>query len=188
MHEKSHVMIRLPVNLSEMQPVYFYDDEERQALARAAQRNTMLTAWFKLNRTDPDANRYFYVDIPKHFVWMNFNWERRARFGDRIVSTLYSVNPKDTERFHLRMLLFHVPGSKCFEELPTYDSVTMDSFKEVCHARNLLEDDGEWRNCLREASNFSDACKVKAIDFFYLWLLQPNVTSGTLERFHVLFV
>ncbi|GBM80023.1 hypothetical protein AVEN_202536-1 [Araneus ventricosus] len=48
------------------------------------------------------------------------------------------------------MLLFHVPGAKSFEELRTYESVTMDPFKDACSARNLLEDDGEWRNCLRE--------------------------------------
>ncbi|GBN27558.1 hypothetical protein AVEN_167654-1, partial [Araneus ventricosus] len=125
------------VHLPDMQPVYFYDDEERRALERAAQRNTMLTAWFELNRTDPEANRYLYADIPKHFVWKNNKWERRVRLGDRIVSRLYSVSPKDTERFHLRMLLFHVPGAKSFEEFRTYDSVTMESFKEACRARNF---------------------------------------------------
>ncbi|GBO43139.1 hypothetical protein AVEN_121655-1 [Araneus ventricosus] len=124
-----------------MQPVYFYDDEERQTMERAARRNTMLTAWFRLNGTDLDANRYFYADIPKHFDWKNYTWERRVRLGYRIVSRLYSVSPKDTERFHLRMLLFHVPGVNSFEELRTYDSVTMDSFKEACRAKNLLEDD-----------------------------------------------
>ncbi|GBL82365.1 hypothetical protein AVEN_252522-1 [Araneus ventricosus] len=144
MHEKYHAIIRLPVHFPDMQPVYFYDDEERQALERAAQRNTMLTAWFELNRTGPDANRYFYADIPKRFVWKNYKWERLVRFGDRIVSSLYSVSPKDTERFHLQMLLFHVLGANSFEELRTYDSVTMDSFKEACRARNLLGDDGEW--------------------------------------------
>ncbi|GBO05677.1 hypothetical protein AVEN_245775-1 [Araneus ventricosus] len=97
MHEKSHSIIRLPVHLPDMQPVYFYDDEERRALERAAQRNTMLTAWFELNRTDPEANRYLYADIPKHFDWKNNKWERRVRLGDRIVSRLYSVSPKDTE-------------------------------------------------------------------------------------------
>ncbi|GBO05596.1 hypothetical protein AVEN_114108-1 [Araneus ventricosus] len=97
----------------------------------------MLTAWFELNRTDPEANRYLYADIPKHFDWKNNKWERRVRLGDRIVSRLYSVSPKDTERFHLRMLLFHVPGAKSFEEFRTYDSVTMESFKEACRARNF---------------------------------------------------
>ncbi|GBM58760.1 hypothetical protein AVEN_179315-1 [Araneus ventricosus] len=121
MHEKSHPIIRLPAHLPDIQPVYVgQKSEERQALERAAQRNTMLTAWFELNRRDPDANRYFYSDIPKHFVWKNYKWERRVRFGDRIVSRLYSVSPKDTERFHLRMLLFHVTRAKSFEELRTY--------------------------------------------------------------------
>ncbi|GFV93153.1 ATP-dependent DNA helicase [Trichonephila clavipes] len=79
MHEKSYAIIRLPVHLPNMQPVYFFDDEERQALKRAAQRNTMLTAWFELNRTDTYANRYLYADIPKHFVRKNNKWERRVR-------------------------------------------------------------------------------------------------------------
>lgn len=144
MHEKSHAIIRLPVHLPNMQAVYFYDEEERQASERAAQRNTMLTAWFELNRTDPDARRYLYADIPKHFVWKNNKWQRRVRFGYKIVSRLYSVSPKDIERFHLRRLLFHVQGATFFEELRTYDSIVMDSFKAACRARNLLEDDGEW--------------------------------------------
>ncbi|GBL95534.1 hypothetical protein AVEN_54134-1 [Araneus ventricosus] len=96
MHDKSYAIIRLPVHLSDMQPMHFYDDddEECQALERASQRNTMLTAWFELNRIDPDANGYFYADIPKHFVWKNYKWERRVLFDDRIVSRLYS-NFKD---------------------------------------------------------------------------------------------
>ncbi|GBN32813.1 hypothetical protein AVEN_232167-1 [Araneus ventricosus] len=50
MHEKSHSIIRLPVHLPDMQPVYFYDDQERQRqdLERDAKKNTMLTAWFKI--------------------------------------------------------------------------------------------------------------------------------------------
>ncbi|GBN54440.1 hypothetical protein AVEN_170934-1, partial [Araneus ventricosus] len=183
MHEKSHSIIRLPVHLPDMQPVYFYDDEERRALERAAQRNTMLTAWFELNRTDPEANRYLYADIPKHFVWKNNKWERRVRLGDRIVSRLYSVSPKDTERFHLRMLLFHVPGAKSFEELRTYDSVTMESFKEACRARNLLEDDGEWRDCLREASNFQMPAKLRQLFSFICVFCNPTSPLELWEEF-----
>ncbi|GBN84933.1 hypothetical protein AVEN_265769-1 [Araneus ventricosus] len=173
-HEKSHAIIRLPIHLPDMQPMYFYDDEERQALERAAQRNTMLTSWFELNGTHPDANRYFYADIPKHFVWKNYKWERRVRFGDRIVSRLYSVSPKDSERFHLRMLLFHVSEAKSFEELRTYDSVTMDNFKEACRARNSLEDDGEWRNYLREASNIQMSAKLRQLFSFICVFCNPT--------------
>ncbi|GFY49179.1 hypothetical protein TNIN_285081 [Trichonephila inaurata madagascariensis] len=44
-----------------MQPVYFFVDAECQAMEKATQRHNMLTAWFELNRTDPDANRYLYA-------------------------------------------------------------------------------------------------------------------------------
>ncbi|GFY69699.1 ATP-dependent DNA helicase [Trichonephila inaurata madagascariensis] len=71
----SHTIIRLPVHMQNMQMVHFFDNEERQALERAAQRNdALLAAWFELNRTDPDVNRYLYADITKHFVWKNNDW------------------------------------------------------------------------------------------------------------------
>ncbi|XP_054706695.1 uncharacterized protein LOC129216505 [Uloborus diversus] len=183
MHDKSHAIIRLPVHLPHMQPVYFYDDEERQALERAAQRQTMLTAWFELNTRDPDANIYLYVDIPKHFVWKNNKWERRVRLGEKIVSRLYSVSPKDIERFHLRMLLFHVPGAKSFEELRTFDGVTMESFKEACRARNLLEDDGEWRNCLLEACQFQMPAKLRQLFSFICFFCNPASPLELWEEF-----
>lgn len=183
MHEKSHAIIRLPVHLQDMQPVYFYDNEERQALERAAQKKTMLTAWFDLNATDNEANRYLYADIPKHFVWKNNKWERRARLGDKIVSRLYSVSPKDFERFHLRMLLFHIPGAKSYEDLRTHDGVIMDSFKEECHARNLLEDDAEWRNCLREASNFKMPAKLRQLFSFICVFCNPTSPQELWEEF-----
>ncbi|XP_035233478.1 uncharacterized protein LOC118205293 [Stegodyphus dumicola] len=79
MHSKSHSIIRLPVHLENLQPVYFAESEERNALQRAAEKNTMLTGWFELNRTVPEANRYLYAEIPKHFTWRNHAWQTRER-------------------------------------------------------------------------------------------------------------
>ncbi|GBM86901.1 hypothetical protein AVEN_207408-1 [Araneus ventricosus] len=64
------------------------------------------------------------------------------------------------------MLLYHVSGAKSFEELRTYDSVTMDNFKQACRASNLLEDGGEWRNCLTEESNFQMPTKLMQLFSF----------------------
>ncbi|GFV82386.1 ATP-dependent DNA helicase [Trichonephila clavipes] len=174
MHEKFHAIIRLQVHLPNMQPVYFFDDEEHQAFERAAQRNSMLTAWFDLNGTDNDANRYLYAYNPKHFVWKNNKWEIHARLGDRFLSRLYSISPKNIYRFHLWILLFHVPGAKSFEKLKTYEGVMMTSFKEACRARNLLEDDGEWRNCLREACSFKMSLKLRQLFTFICVFCNPS--------------
>ncbi|XP_047144014.2 uncharacterized protein LOC105848225 [Hydra vulgaris] len=77
----SHSIIRLKVHLPENQIVYFREGEEQGALDRAAQRDTHLTAWFKLNSEIEGANRYSYVDIPYHFVFddKHCKWKVRRR-------------------------------------------------------------------------------------------------------------
>ena len=69
LHDKSHSIIRLAVHLPNMQPVYFSEGNELDALDRAATKDTTLTTWFKLNRDCSDARVYLYHDIPNHFVF-----------------------------------------------------------------------------------------------------------------------
>nr|XP_047122906.1 uncharacterized protein LOC124806222 [Hydra vulgaris] len=59
----SHSIICLKVHLPENQVVYFREGEEQVALDRAAQRDTHLTACFRLNSENEGVNRYSYVDI-----------------------------------------------------------------------------------------------------------------------------
>ena len=47
LRDKSHSIIRLAVHLPNMQPVYFSEGNELDALDRAATKDTTLTAWFK---------------------------------------------------------------------------------------------------------------------------------------------
>lgn len=53
MHLTSHHVYRIRVHLRQRQRVVFEQGRERQAFER--NENTMLTGWFKLNRTDPEA-------------------------------------------------------------------------------------------------------------------------------------
>ncbi|CAF1173465.1 unnamed protein product [Rotaria magnacalcarata] len=50
LHDKSHSIIRLAIHLPNMQPVYFAEGNELEALNRATEKDTTLIAWFKLNR------------------------------------------------------------------------------------------------------------------------------------------
>ncbi|GFY13895.1 ATP-dependent DNA helicase [Trichonephila clavipes] len=173
LHEKSRAIIHLRVHLPNMQLVYFFDDEEYKALERAALRNTMLTAWFALNRADFDGNRYLYADIPKHFVWKNNKWERRVQLGNRIVSRFYSVSPKDIERFNLRMLLFHVPRAKSFEELRIYEGIVRTFLKRrivlgIC-----------WKTMLRSfLGTMTPPHALSAVDRLFRDLMCLDVTFG----------
>jgi len=55
---KSHSISRLAVHLPFEQSVYFKAGQEDDALNRANNRDTTLTAWFKLNRTDFSARQF----------------------------------------------------------------------------------------------------------------------------------
>ena len=72
LQDKSHTIIRLAVHLPRQENVYFHAGDEVEALERAEIGLTHLTAWFELNRTNPDASQYYYVEIPYHFVFNKF--------------------------------------------------------------------------------------------------------------------
>ena len=64
---------------------------------------------------------------------------------------MYSVSPRDREKYCLRVLLLHVPGATSYEHLRSYNGVTHDTFQAACIARGLLDDDQEWDRALSEA-------------------------------------
>nr|XP_012555905.2 uncharacterized protein LOC105844166 [Hydra vulgaris] len=84
--DMSHTIIRLQIHLPDNQRVYFNEGEEQVAIDRAAQRDTHLTAWFKLNAENNEARQYSYVEIPYHFVFgKNCMWKVRQRGSDKVV-------------------------------------------------------------------------------------------------------
>ncbi|XP_065640419.1 uncharacterized protein LOC136073017 [Hydra vulgaris] len=61
--DMSHTIIRLQIHIPDNQRVYFKEGEEQVAIDRAAQRDTHLTAWFKLNAENNEARQYSYVEM-----------------------------------------------------------------------------------------------------------------------------
>ncbi|XP_065662645.1 uncharacterized protein LOC136085282 [Hydra vulgaris] len=117
----SHTIIRLKVHLPENQIVYFREGEEQVALDRSAQRDTHLTAWFKLNSENEGAHRYSYVDIPYHFVFDDKPCKWKAK------------------------------GATSWADLRTINGIVLETFREACVFKDLLQDDTEWQNTLSEA-------------------------------------
>nr|XP_047124138.1 uncharacterized protein LOC124806895 [Hydra vulgaris] len=128
----SHTIIRLKVHLPENQLVYFREGAEQMALDRAAQRDTHLTAWFKLNSENERAHCYSYVDIPYHFIFDDklCKWKVRQRGG---------------------LLLLHAKGAKSWVDVRTVNGIVVETFREACVLNGLLQDDTEWQNALSEA-------------------------------------
>ena len=106
LHDISHTVYRLAVHLENQQRVYFHRGNAQQATQAL---NTTLTAWFQLNENDDNAQNYLYPQIPEHYVFNKHakTWTPRRR-NTNIISRMYTVNPREVEKFHLRMLLLHV--------------------------------------------------------------------------------
>ena len=81
-------------------------------------------------------------------------WAPRQRGGDRIISRMYAVSARDAEKFHLRLLLLHVPGATSFTDLRTVEGELCPTFREACIQRHLLVDDNEYDQAMAEASQF----------------------------------
>lgn len=69
MHHFSHMIRRLAVHLENKQSVCFHKGKERNALEKAKVKRTTLMAWFELNKVDTNAHKYYYREIPKHYMF-----------------------------------------------------------------------------------------------------------------------
>ena len=176
MHAQSHAVIRLPVHLPDNQMVYFRENDVENAVDRAAQKDSQLTAWFKLNQDNVLARQYLYPDFPYHFVFnkRNGKWNTRQCGGNKIISRMYAVSPGDGERFYLRLLLLHVRGATSFLALRTVDDNVAETFRDACSLRGLLQDDTEWHNTMTEASNFHMPCQLRQLFAVILTHCMPS--------------
>jgi hypothetical protein len=175
LHDKSHSIIRLAVHLPNLQPVYFSEGNEQNALQRAATKDTTLTAWFQLNRQDPDARQYLYHDIPQHFVFDRYGQWKRRQQGDKIIGRMYSVSPNDVERYHLRILLLNTPGARSYDDLKIVDNEVCPTFTNAAKRRGLLHDDTEYVKCMDEAATFQMPQQLRML--FCMILIHCNPTD-----------
>lgn len=115
--EKSHFVVRLPVHTENQQKIVFEENKETVALQNS---ETHLTAWFNLNKNDEYAKKIKYVNIPNHYVfnYKTKSWVKRQRKQKYCtIGRIYAISPKDSERFHLKLILNHIKGAESFEDL-----------------------------------------------------------------------
>jgi hypothetical protein len=112
----------------------------------------------------PTALTTLYPDYPEIAVWSKSKkaWHLRKRTAGRrgagrnnhltlgTMGCMYFVQPSEGEHYYLQVLLTHVVGATCFEDLRTTHRphtptiVVHPTFKVACLARGLLQDDVEW--------------------------------------------
>ncbi|XP_022019662.1 uncharacterized protein LOC110919709 [Helianthus annuus] len=117
---------------------------------------TMFTEWMNCNKVDEFARTLKYVQFPGYYVWKakNRKWNRRKHlYGS--VGRIHYVPPSLCDCYYLRILLDHIRGPTCFEDIKTVDGQVFETFKDACFARGLLDDDKEYVNAVKEASTWS---------------------------------
>lgn len=109
---------------------------------------------------------------------------------DKMVSRIYTVSPREGERYYLRTLQLHQPGETCYEYLRTVDCVEFGSFLEACNAMGQLRDDSEWHRALAEA--FRDSFEALSSLFATILVFcspsnQRNLWTKTLRSSSLIF-
>lgn len=164
------------------------DEPQDQVLARATEEKTTLTAFFKANAnpdTGPIAERLTYQEFPQQFVFNERDKEWHVRKNGFALGRMYFVPPNaNDERFYLRTLLTVVRGPTSFETLQAFGGVTYPTFREACLARGLLEDDGEWRQCLLEASVMQTGEQLRYLFATLLLFCSPAKPELLWNEFH----
>ena len=145
----------------------------------------------------PDfVERYRYIRKSK-------SWQLRkngCRNGS-VIGRVRNVHPSEGPLFYMRMLLHHVPASELsladssaspedtardaysFEALKYCDGIKRDTFKDACAARGLLQDDGEWRSALEDASGVCMPGGIRALFGYILNYNEPADPAKLFDNF-----
>lgn len=109
-------------------------------------------AYFEANAKYPEAQCLLYVDFPEQYVWVVKSKSWKPHQHNFCIGRLHFASPSFGEWFHMHMLLTVVRGARSFEELRSFQGMVHLTFKAACVAHGLLEDDLEWKLCLKEAA------------------------------------
>ncbi|CAH1418569.1 unnamed protein product [Lactuca virosa] len=157
-------VVRLPFHLpNQQQIVYGEDDDIDDVLDKPFVAASKFTSWMECNAINSKARELTCVELPTKFVWkLNGRFWKRKKIG-KAIGRIHSISPDFGEAYFLRILLNKVKGPTSFDEIRTVNGETYSSFRYVCYALGLLDNDKEYIDAIKEASHFGSG--------FYLRLL-----------------
>jgi hypothetical protein len=178
-HKEFPAHVRLDVHLEGEDNIYMKSGDTPESLRdRIANHQTTLTAWFKMNRENEYARTILYPNFPEHFTWVVSpqpkKWKLREGSHGKTIGRIYNVSPKQGELYYLRMLLYHIPGATCFEDMRTVNSQVYLTFQAAAEALGLLESDNQWEHCLDDAVAISSARQLRNLFSVILVFCSPS--------------
>ena len=154
---------------------------------RLSAERTTLTQFFHVNTLNDhvgtEARTLTYEDFPHNFVWHKDTKTWTKQLKGFSLGCMYFVPPTGGERFYLRTLLGVARGPRSFADLRTFENVEYATFQDACRARGLLNNDGEWDICLREASEIQSGASLRRLFSSMLLFCQMSAPENLWARY-----
>lgn len=179
LHKEFPAHQRLAIHLENEQLVTFNEDADPTIVASRAHETT-LTAWFQYNRDHPndtEAHETLYPDFPERFVHLDDSrsWKIRERGHGGTIGRIYNVSPREVEKYHLRLLLYHVPGAKGFRDLRIVNGDEPPTYQAAARLLGLLSGQQEWHECLEQASHYQMPYAMRQLFAIILHFAHPKI-------------
>uniref|UniRef100_A0A1S4BAU6 Helitron helicase-like domain-containing protein n=1 Tax=Nicotiana tabacum TaxID=4097 RepID=A0A1S4BAU6_TOBAC len=129
-------VINLQLHLPDRQTVCYWSKQNLQnVIAWEYATLTMLTEYFRTCSRDTEARQYLYKEFPEYYVWNSQGkiWTKRKTRS--VIGRIATANPREGERYYLRLLLNHVRGPLSFKDLLTVNGRECETFKEAAKER-----------------------------------------------------
>ncbi|XP_076062384.1 uncharacterized protein LOC143037724 [Oratosquilla oratoria] len=129
----------------------------KEVIDNKIEKDTQLTAFFKICSRDEFAAGLYYHEMPNFFVYNNNKsiWVER-RNKSYALERIRAVTSKNVELFYLRLLLTHKRGPKSFTDLRAVDGHVYSTFREAVKAMGLLNDEYTWKQTILEIINHTN--------------------------------
>ncbi|XP_044450928.1 uncharacterized protein [Triticum aestivum] len=155
---------RLTFHQENKQLVIFPDSRNLDEIIRHPRSGvTMFTEWMETNKKHEDARELTYSEFPTKWTWNHTEKKWTRRRGGKKIGRIYNAHPASGERYYLRVLLNTAKGCMTFEDIRTVNGIVHSSYKSACRALGFLNDDNEWIECIKEASNWASGVQLRQL-------------------------
>ena len=173
---------QLQIHLENEQFLVF-NSNDANSLQRASDNSsdTQLTAFFKANRTYPEARQLYYADFPSKFTWHSDEREWKPRKKKTVFGRMTFVPPTAGEKYYARLILSVTKNLQSFDDMRSVDGVSYECFRDACHARGLLDDDNDLTMMLDDAQHFRMGHSFRSL---FLSVVRENRPTQPLQLWH----
>ncbi|CAN6890641.1 unnamed protein product, partial [Brassica oleracea] len=180
-HFRTTSVEKLGFHLPDQELVFFDEDEPIESILNKKTVNqSMFLAWFIANRKYAEARELTYAEFPTKFVWKSGTREWVPRKRGFAIGRIAHIQPSGDELYFLRVLLNWVRGPTSYEDIRTVDGVLYPTYEDACYALGLMDDDKEFIEAIKDASDCSSATYARK-------LFARMLVSKSLSQPHVVW-